>query len=148
MKIRISLFVSLFILTSFSLTVAQTVSDTIYVASWNMENLFDAIDDEDKRDEEFLPNGKKEWTQEKIDSKMVNQSKVIQWMNDGEGPDLLGIQEVEHKHLIDTMLKRHFKNINYKVAYQETLDKRGIDNGLIYNADKFEVLNINPIEVE
>ncbi|MDA3860463.1 MAG: hypothetical protein PF445_04495, partial [Melioribacteraceae bacterium] len=28
------------------------------------------------------------------------------------------------------------------------LDKRGIDNGLIYDADKFEVLNIKPIKVE
>ncbi len=148
MKMRNSLFAVLFILTTFSSIVAQSANDTIYIASWNMENLFDAIDDEDKMDEDFLPSGKKEWTQEKIDLKMVNQAKVIQWMNDGKGPDLLGIQEVEHQHLIDTLLQRHFKNNNYKVAYQETLDKRGIDNGLIYNADKFEVQNITPIEVE
>jgi len=127
---------------------SQDSNDTLFIASWNMENLFDVIDDEDKRDEDFLPDGKKVWTQDKIDSKMVNQAKVIQWMNDGKGPDLLGIQEVEHQHLIDTLLQRHLSNKNYKVAYEETLDKRGIDNGLIYNADKFEVLNVNPIEVE
>jgi len=148
MKIRFSLLVISFSFISFSFSNAQSVRDTIYIASWNMENLFDAIDDADKRDEEFLPDGKKEWTQEKIDQKIKNQAKVIQWMNDGEGPDLLGFQEVEHQHLIETLLERHFSNRNYKVAYQETLDNRGIDNGLIYDADKFEVLNINPIEVE
>ncbi len=148
MKMRISLFVISFSLTAFNFSVAQSVDDTLYIASWNMENLFDAIDDVDKKDEEFLPSGKKEWTQEKIDSKILNQAKVIQWMNDGEGPDILGFQEVEHEHLIETLLQRHFSSKNYKIAYQETLDKRGIDNGLIYNADKFELLNVNPIEVE
>ena len=113
-----------------------------------MENLFDAIDDVDKRDEEFLPDGKKEWTQEKIDSKIVNLAKVIQWMNSGKAPDLLGVQEVEHQHLLDTLLQRHFENRNYKIAYAEAPDKRGIDNGLIYDADKFEIIDVNPIEVE
>jgi len=127
---------------------SQDSNDTLFIASWNMENLFDAIDDVDKKDEEFLPDGKKVWTQDKIDAKMVNQAKVIQWMNDGNGPDLLSIQEVEHQHLIDTLLQRHFGNRNYNVAYAEAPDNRGIDNGLIYNADKFEVLNVNPIEVE
>ncbi len=148
MKIRFSLFVISFSFIAFSFSLAQSVNDTIYIASWNMENLFDAIDDADKRDEEFLPDGKKEWTQEKIDKKIKNQAKVIQWMNDGKGPDLLGFQEVEHQHLIETLLERHFSERNYKVAYQETLDKRGIDNGLIYDADKFEVLKINPLLVE
>jgi len=148
MRKRISLFVISLSLIAFSFSAAQGVKDTIYIASWNMENLFDAIDDADKRDEEFLPNGKKEWTQEKIDLKIKNQAKVIQWMNDGKGPDLLGFQEVEHQHLIETLLQRHFSYKNYKIAYQETLDKRGIDNGLIYDADKFELLNVNPIEVE
>ena len=34
------------------------------------------------------------------------------------------------------------------MAYAEAPDKRGIDNGLIYDSNKFEVLSINPIEVE
>ena len=148
MKKRIVLFVISFSFIAFNYSSGQSINDTVFIATWNMENLFDAIDDEDKRDEDFLPDGKKVWTQEKIDSKLVNQAKVIQWMNDGRGPDLLGIQEVEHQHLIDTLLQRHLSKNNYKVAYEETLDKRGIDNGLIYNADKFEVLNVNPILVE
>ena len=148
MKNKISLLGIILCVFLSSNSFAQSVNDTIYIASWNMENLFDAVDDVDKRDEEFLPDGKKEWTQEKIDSKLVNLAKVVHWMNNGKDPDLLGVEEIEHQHLIDTLLQRHFKNRNYKVAYAETLDKRGIDNGLIYDADKFVVLNVNPIEVK
>ena len=148
MKNKISLLVISLLIILSTLSVAQNGSDTIFIATWNMENLFDAVDDVDKRDEDFLPDGKKNWTQEIIDSKIENQAKVIKWMNNGKGPDLMGFQEVEHQHLIDTLLNRNFKNKNYKVAYKESLDKRGIDNGLIYDSDKFEVLNINPIKVE
>lgn len=126
---------------------SQIKSDTLFVASWNMENLFDTIDDVDKNDKEFLPEGKKEWTQDKVDFKIRNQAKVIAWMNNGRGPDLLGFQEVEHQHLIDTLLNRYFKFRNYKVAYAESPDKRGIDNGLIYDSNLFEIMSIKPIEV-
>ncbi len=147
MKTKITL--TIFLLISIVVQIhSQSTNDTIFVASWNMENLFDTIDDADKRDEEFLPNGKKEWTQDKIDLKIQNQAKVISWMNNGKGPDLMGFQEVEHQHLIDTLLQRYFSDKNYKVAYAEAPDKRGIDNGLIYNADKFEVTSVKPIEVE
>lgn len=148
MKIKISSIISILLLISINPIYSQAPNDTVFVASWNMENLFDVIDDVDKNDADFLPTGKKEWTQDKIDSKISNQAKVIQWMNNGNGPDILGIQEVEHQHLIDTLLQRHFKNRNYKVAYEESLDKRGIDNGLIYDADKFEVIEMKAIEVE
>ncbi len=148
MKNKIILFVISLLLLSSNYIFSQSINDTIYIASWNIENLFDAIDDVDKRDEEFLPDGKKKWTQEKIDSKIENLAKVINWMNDGKAPDLLGVQEVEHQHLLDTLLQRHFGSRNYKVAYAEAPDKRGIDNGLIYDAEKFEVLNVNPMEVE
>ncbi len=99
-------------LISLNFTFAQTENDTLFIASWNIENLFDTVDDEDKNDSEFLPDGKKEWTQDKIDSKLVNLAKVIKWMNDEKGPDLLGVQEVEHQHLLDTLLQRHFGNRN------------------------------------
>jgi endonuclease/exonuclease/phosphatase family metal-dependent hydrolase len=148
MKIKHYLLLAFATLLFFNTISAQVEKDTIFIATWNMENLFDAIDDVDKRDEDFLPDGKKNWTQEVIDTKIENQAKVIKWMNNGNGPDLMGFQEVEHKHLIDTLLNRNFKDKNYKVAYEESPDKRGIDNGLIYDADKFEVLNIKPIEVE
>ena len=148
MKVSKIFFTTTLILIGINQIYSQNKNDTLFVATWNVENLFDAIDDMDKNDEEFLPLAEKKWTPEKIDQKINNLAQVIRWMNTGKGPDLLGVQEVEHQYLIDTLLQRHFRDKNYKVAYQESLDKRGIDNGLIYDANKFEVLNIKPIEVE
>ena len=149
MKIFFRTFYTLLFLSVISVTsYSQNIQDTIYIASWNVENLFDTIDDPEKKDEEFTPEGKKEWTNEKVDLKIENLSKVISYMNDGKGPSILGVQEVEHKHLLDTLLNRHFNERNYDIAYFESLDFRGIDNGLIYDADLFTLSSKEAILVE
>lgn len=121
----------------------QKQVDEIYIASWNMENLFDTVDDPNKNDEEFTPNGRKEWTQDKLDLKLANQAKVILELNEGKGPDILGVQEVEHEALLKMLIEGHLKNRNYKTAYAESPDNRGIDNGLIYDADIFSLNETN-----
>jgi hypothetical protein len=114
-----------------------------YAANWNLENLFDTVDDPKKDDAEFLPTSEKQWDKEKLNRKFYNLAQVINSMNDGNGPDLLGVEEVEHKSLLDTLTKKYLKGNNYKVAYAESPDERGIDVGLIYNSDFFTVLNIS-----
>ncbi len=116
--------------------------DTICVAFWNLENLFDTVDDPKKNDEEFLPEGRKQWTKEKLHEKLEHLAKVISSMNDNKGPDIMGFCEVEHRALIDSMLSEYIQNKNYKIAYAESPDKRGIDNGMIYDSVKFKLLSI------
>ncbi|MFH1527548.1 MAG: endonuclease/exonuclease/phosphatase family protein [Bacteroidota bacterium] len=123
-------------------------TEYIYTATWNLENLFDTIDDADTKDEEFTPNGAKNWTEEKLTEKIYNLSRVIKYMNELRGPDILGVQEVEHEHLLKTLLEKHFCDRNYKIVYKESLDGRGIDNGLIYNADKFTFIEKELLEVK
>ena len=106
-----------------------------------MENLFDTDDDPNKIDEEFSPIGRKEWTVEKLNKKLEHLAQVIRFMNNGNAPDLLGVEEVEHQAMLDSMLSQYFKDKNYGIAYRETPDNRGIDCGLIYNADKFEYIS-------
>lgn len=120
----------------------------IYVANYNLQNLFDTIDDPNKNDKEFLPDGARNWTEEKLNQKIYNLSRVIRFMNDVQGPDLLGVEEVEHQSVLDTMIARYFCDKNYKVAYLEAPDKRGIDVGLIYNADVFTALKIKGLNVD
>ncbi len=52
-----------------------------------------------KNDEQFLPNGDMEWTEDRLDKKMYNLARVIRLMNDGKGPDLLGVCEVENQNV-------------------------------------------------
>ena len=120
----------------------QSQDDTLYLAFWNQENLFDTIDDRSIDDEAFLPNGEMEWTEDRLDKKMYNLSRIIRIMNDGRGPDLLGVCEVENQAVLQEMVNTYLSDLNYKIAYIESPDNRGIDNGLIFKSDKFTLLNV------
>ncbi|QQS37992.1 MAG: hypothetical protein IPM56_08660 [Ignavibacteriales bacterium] len=120
----------------------QSTADTITVGFWNLENLFDVVDDPVKNDEEFLPAGNKEWTADRLEKKLYNLARVIRMMGDSYGPDILGVCEIEHQALIDSLTSKFLNDINYKTAALEAPDERGIDNGLIYNSDKFTLLSV------
>jgi len=120
---------------------------SFYVANYNIENLFDTKDDPNKIDEWFLPSSEINWTEEKLEHKMVNLARVIKHMNDGKGPDILGVEEVEHEELLLTLITKYIKTSNYEVAYAESPDKRGIDNGLIFNRDIFDLIHSEPLRV-
>ncbi|MGE5796237.1 MAG: hypothetical protein ACM34N_05595 [Ignavibacteria bacterium] len=138
------LFFFFIIIIDFCLTSAQNKSaDTIFTAFWNLENLFDTTDDPGKEDEEFTPAGDKEWTEEKLEKKLFKLAGAVRSMNNGSGPDILGVCEVEHQALLDSMTRNYLPDINYKTAYAESPDARGIDNGLIYNAVKFSFLSVS-----
>lgn len=116
--------------------------DTLVIAFWNLENLFDTIDDSAKNDEDFLPGGEMQWTDDRLNKKMYNLSKVIQSINDGNGPDILGVCEVENQAVLENMVNNFLSDLKYEVAYIESPDNRGIDNGLVYKKDKFKLLNV------
>ncbi len=143
LKFRIILFIILSINISCK---SNKNSNEIYVASWNLENLFDTVDDPNKFDEEFTPTGSGEWTEERLNKKLNNLAKVISSMNDGNGPDILGTCEVEHESLLKSLIAKTKLKKNYKIAYAESPDERGIDNGLIFNSDKFSLINIYPMK--
>jgi Endonuclease/Exonuclease/phosphatase family len=132
----------LFVFASIPLLAQKKYNDTLFVASWNLENLFDTLHDTNKRDIEFTPNAPKHWTKKRMEIKLQHLARVINDMNDGRGPDLLGTCEVEHKYILEKMIKEYFKNKDYQVAYRESPDERGIDNGLIYNTRKFKLISV------
>lgn len=123
-------------------------SEEIIVAHWNLENLFDTSDDPNITDEEFLPNGAKEWTEERLDKKMYNLSRIIRTIGNGNGPDLLGVCEVENELILRRMVKEYLSDKNFEIAYLESPDNRGIDNGLIFNAQKFLLLDNEGLKID
>ena len=127
---------------------AQTNTDTLFIAHWNVENLFDTTDDPKTEDEEYLPTSEKEWNDERLDKKMYNLSRVIRSMNNDLGPDLLGVCEVEHQFLLDTTINKYLSDKSYKTAYLESLDGRGIDNGIIFNSKRFSLLDVKGHRVD
>lgn len=140
----------LFFLVFVSMTIifAQCEKEhSFYVACWNVENLFDNVDNPDKEDDDFTEAGIKEWNDERIKEKFDNIAHVMQLMNEGDGPDIIGFIEVEHKHLLDSLCCKYFSQRNYKVIGYESPDMRGIDNYLVYDDDKFHLVDSKAIEV-
>ncbi|MCP5064253.1 MAG: endonuclease/exonuclease/phosphatase family protein [Ignavibacteriae bacterium] len=121
--------------------------ELFYVANYNIENLFDTKDDVNKKDEWFTPSSEINWTDKRLAQKNKNLAKVIKFMNNGNGPDILGIQEVEHKELLDDLIQNYLDKNKYKSVCFESPDRRGIDNGLIYNSNMFKVVSTDAINV-
>jgi predicted extracellular nuclease len=120
----------------------STPPDTTMIAFYNVENLFDTIDNPNKNDEDYLPNSDYNWNAEKYNNKLQNLSRVIAALNNGNGPTILGVCEIENKQvLLDLTQSPAIKNKNYSVVHYESNDERGIDVGLLYKKDQATVLN-------
>ncbi|MBP1589264.1 MAG: endonuclease/exonuclease/phosphatase family protein [Kiritimatiellae bacterium] len=125
----------------------MAASPTFYVASWNVENLFDCKDEPDKKDEEFLPTERRtRWTQERVDQKLSHLAQVIRYMNDGKGPDVLGLVEVETPELVEALLAL-LKGRDYAFVYGESPDYRGIDVAIVYDKRRFALKHERALRV-
>jgi predicted extracellular nuclease len=118
---------------------AQSGGKTFFVASYNVENLFDTIDDPTTDDAQFLPSDDSKWDSEKYTTKLNNLAQVIDSMNGGVGPDVLGLVEVENRGVIEELLKKLYKGKNYEIVHFESPDMRGIDCALIFNKGVFSL---------
>ncbi|WP_159738533.1 endonuclease/exonuclease/phosphatase family protein [Vibrio atypicus] len=108
----------------------------LYLAWWNLENLFD-IEKSQYRDtwlQEKLKDELKGWNAEVLKRKIGQLSKIIKQMNNEQGPDLLGVCEVESRHVLK-QLAASLGN-QYDIIHADTNDKRGIDVAFIYNSHK------------
>lgn len=138
--------VALFILAFHAAWAQSKPGNSIYVAQWNVENLFDAIDDPVKNDTEFLPESDKFWTDAKLERKLINLAKVINFLNDGYGPDVIAFEEVENLGVLKKLAYK-LKDRDFIAAHRESPDERGIDVGLLYDRKVFDVVSITPIKV-
>lgn len=118
------------------------------IAFWNVENLYDTIDDPAVKDEEFLPSSKNAWTAQRYETKLKNTAHVILEMNNGRGPDILGMAEVENRGvLLDLTTKTDLKKQKYGIVHYDSPDQRGIDVALIYKEKSFKVLSSASVPV-
>lgn len=125
----------------FSVTVvAQDASlrKKFTVVSYNVENLFDTVDDPKVPDEEFLPGSEKKWDQTKYQKKLDDLARVISEINPADLPEIVGLVEVENKSvLVDLVTKTALQKHKYAVIHKESPDYRGIDVALIYRQGEF-----------
>ena len=93
----------LFILALNSLNIFSQ-DDSLSILFYNVENLFDTEDDSLKLDNEFLPNGKKNWNSTRWNQKTINITKVIAG---NDFPEIIGLCEIENKNVLEK-IKTHY----------------------------------------
>src|SRR5690606_1342504 len=127
------------------------------IMNYNVENLFDTLHDKGKLDYTYLPKKVKDsspevqkycksqtvhawkeecfkldWSEEVVEAKMTNIARVIKASNNGKGPDILVLEEVENKSILKQLVDKKLSSLGYKyISLIEGPDSRGIDVGMI-----------------
>ena len=112
------------------------------VAFYNVENLFDTVDDPANTwDEARTPDGEDRWTEKKYQIKLNNLAKVLPQIGSeftNQHPAILGLCEVENRQvLIDLISTEKMKDLNYGIIHFDSKDWRGIDVALLFDTTKF-----------
>ena len=115
-----------------------TKEDIFRVMFYNVENLFDTLDDPKKNDNDFLPTAPKNWTDERLSHKLNQIAKVVKAVGYDRLPDLIGLCEVENRKVLEFLIHRtDLKDYQYFILHFESLDPRGIDVALLYKKNHF-----------
>jgi len=140
-------FFLLFMLASFLASAQKLAKNKQYyiaaIGFWNVENLYDTLNDRWKNDEEFTPHGTNAWTGQRYRVKIDRLAETISQMATDVTPEdlaILGMCEVENKKVIQDLVKSpRLAKRNYQIIHIEGPDFRGVDPSFIYNPIYFKV---------
>lgn len=114
---------------------------------YNVENLFDTIDDPEKKDEDFLPGSKKKWSSTRYYDKLEKLAEVIE-ATSPNNPVFVGLAEIENRFVVqDLMTTGRLASTKYRIAHFESPDVRGIDVALAFDHRKFHMTHKEAIEI-
>ncbi len=119
------------------------------IAFYNVENLFDTIDNPNTRDDDFTPEGKLKYNSERYQQKLTNLSAVLSSINKNSLPTIIGLCEVENRQVVEALANQNqLKGADYGIAHTDSPDGRGIDCALLYNKSDFKYLGHDIIGIQ
>jgi endonuclease/exonuclease/phosphatase family metal-dependent hydrolase len=126
----------------------QASGETLKVVFWNVENLFDTVDDSLTNDDEYLPYGIRGWSKERYQEKLFKIYKTLVAIGEWEFPPLLALAEVENKQVLQDLLDyTPLMKAGYQIVHQDSEDRRGIDLALLYRPDQLQILDTTFIQL-
>ena len=136
---RIRNFIALFFVISVTFSGnAQAKKYIVHtVAFYNVENLYDTLNDPKTRDDEWV------YTSKYYHKKIQNLARVISQIGDSENknaPTIIGLGEIEHRSVLEDLAKDpQLIDKDYGIVHYESPDRRGIDCALLYQKKHFKV---------
>lgn len=122
--------------------------DVLRLIFYNVENLFDTLDDPCIVDEDFTPDGKREWHYGKYRDKLLRISRVLMHCGGWKKPALIGLCEVENRKVLQDLIRRTpLWYYHYEIIHFNTADRRGIDAALLYDPEQLRPLDARPLRL-
>jgi predicted extracellular nuclease len=125
----------------------ETPSDKINqysIGFYNLENLFDTVDDPRSLDDDFTETSERNWNEKRFRKKVKKLGQVISNMGYEEikfPPVLLGVAEVENSDVLTALVDSKFlQKKEYDYVHFDSPDERGIDTALLYRKEYFSVI--------
>jgi hypothetical protein len=142
MKKRLSF--SLMVIAAVYLTLSSCSGDKtkfFSVAFYNVENLFDTVDDPHKHDNNYLPTSSNPWNTERYNHKLQNLARVMSAIDPNGFPTVFGLSEVENRKVVEDLINTgKLKKAGYKIIHKDSPDERGIDVAMLYQPEKYKPL--------
>jgi len=135
----------------FAATSLEAQNKRYTVMFYNLENLYDTIQDPTIYDTEFIPTGVKQWNSAKYWKKMSNIEKVffsVATQNKAY-PTVIGVSEIENRNVLEDVVSLDkLQNANYQICHYDGPDARGVDCAFLYRPDQFKIEGSEPIKAK
>lgn len=122
------------------------------IAFYNVENLFDTINNPNTFDDDYTSKGKNRYTSKIYWDKIDNISTVISQIGldkANTSPAIIGLAEIENRYVLQDLINtKKLKNKRYKIIHFDSPDIRGIDVALLYQEKYFTPLSQEKFEVK
>lgn len=120
-------------------------SDSL-IMFYNVENLFPP----DKKSTHFLDptnSGLRNWDDKRYENKVKKIGHVFELVEEEYQilPLLIGLAEISTDIVLTDIISQSIFENNYKYVHFESMDERGVDVALLYDARKVEILHSEPI---
>ena len=151
---------------------AASALDAVTIMTFNVQNLFDNVDDPGKDDKAYLPIDAKQsathiaecneievaswrnecltldWSDAVIDHKLSVLAETIRQVADGRGADIIAFQEVENVSILNRLRTGYLADSGYLPAILiEGNDTRGIDVGFLSKLPLAEPAVLHPLTI-
>lgn len=121
------------------------------VGFYNLENLFDTINQPDVNDEDFTPKGSYQYSPDRYIFKLNRLSEVISQVGrdvDPKGLMVIGVSEIENRSVLEDLVRTEkLRPMNLGVVHFDGPDRRGVDVGMLYRQDLFRVLSARSVRL-
>lgn len=118
------------------------------IAFYNLENLFHPSNDSLTNDDEFTPEGMRNWSTYRYHEKVNHMAKAILSIGEWQPPAIVGLAEIENRQTLEDLTNTEvLRKFNYGIVHFDSPDRRGIDVGMIYRQDYFHTITTEAIAV-